>query len=87
MKRLGRRLIRGVIVVGMLLPFVPLLIWSVSFRWFYPNLLPESLSGRAWQYVFSPQAEVFSALGYSTLIALLVTILSIVIGLPAGRAL
>lgn len=87
MKRWGHRLIIGGIVGGVLLPFVPLLIWSVSFRWFYPNLLPESLSGRAWQYVFSPRAEVFSALGYSTLVALSVTILSIVIGLPAGRAL
>ena len=82
-----RAFILAAIVVGVLLPFVPLLLWSVSFRWLYPSVLPESLSLRAWQYVFSPRAQVLSALGYSTLVALLVTTLSIVIGLPAGRAL
>jgi putative spermidine/putrescine transport system permease protein len=87
MARFGRRFIIWGIVLGVLLPFIPMLIWSVSFRWLYPDVLPESLSGRAWLYVFSPHAKVLSALGYSTLVALLVTALSLLIGLPAGRAL
>ena len=66
---------------------VPLLIWSVSFRWFYPDIVPTELSWRAWEYVFSPTNDVFGALLDTTLIALLVTMLSILVGVPAGRAL
>ena len=38
--RAARRAVRAAIVVGVLLPLLPLLLWSVSFRWFFPALLP-----------------------------------------------
>ena len=87
----GRRLI-GLfvavgIVVGILAPLLPLTIWSVSSNWYFPALLPAELSTRAWEYVFSPTSRVLAGLWQGTLIALITTFLSILIGIPAGRAL
>lgn len=74
------------IVVGVLLPFIPLVVWSFSHRWYFPALVPTEWSMRAWNYVFSASSQVPKALGYSTAVALVVTLLSILIGIPAGRA-
>lgn len=76
-----------VLLLWLVAPMIPLFIWSVSFRWFFPDVLPSQLSPRAWEYVLSPTAEVIPALLTTTIIAVAVTVLSILIGVPAGRAL
>ncbi|HMQ52547.1 MAG TPA: ABC transporter permease [Anaerolineae bacterium] len=86
LQRLLRGLVVAAIVGGLLLPFIPLIIWSVSHRWYFPAVTPTEWSLRAWRYVFSPNTQVLTALGYSFTIATLTTLLSIVIGIPAGRA-
>lgn len=75
------------IVLGVLLPLLPLLIWSFSHRWFFPAPLPTEWSLRAWEYVFSGSSQVGRALVNSTLVATAVTFLATLIGIPAGRAL
>lgn len=75
------------LVVGALLPFVPLLLWSVARTWRYPDLLPSEYSLRALRLVGDPQSSVVQALATSTTIALLVAAVSGGIGLSAGRAL
>lgn len=75
------------IVVTVVLPMLPLVVWSISSGWFFPELVPPELSGRAWQYVVSPTAMVGKALGNSLMIALSVTGICVVLGVPAGRAL
>jgi putative spermidine/putrescine transport system permease protein len=70
-----------------LLPFVPLVLWSVAFSWRFPSLLPSAWSTRAWQYLVTPASKMQEAIVASTLIALVVTALSIAIAIPAGRAL
>lgn len=81
------RLLIITLVGGLLLPFIPLIIWSFSHRWYFPALLPSEWGLRAWQYVFSPGSRVLPALVYSSLIGLAVTGLAALIGIPAGRAL
>lgn len=81
------RLVVIALVAGLVLPFVPLVIWSFSQRWYFPALLPTEWSLRAWRYVFSPGSRVGAALGYSVVIGLGVTGLAVLIGVPAGRAL
>ncbi|MEO0561296.1 MAG: ABC transporter permease [Chloroflexota bacterium] len=76
-----------VLLLWLVAPMIPMVIWSFSFRWFFPNVLPSEFSSRAWEYVFSPTADVFPAFVTTTLIAVIVTVLSILIGVPAGRAL
>jgi putative spermidine/putrescine transport system permease protein len=74
------------IVAGVLLPIIPLLLWSFSHRWFFPQILPSVLKLRAWAYVGSPESKVLAALTNSLLIAVLVTAAAAVLGIPAGRA-
>jgi putative spermidine/putrescine transport system permease protein len=75
------------IVVAVIAPLLPLAIWSFSFRWYFPDLLPSELSMRAWKYVFSDASGVPRAMVNSILVAITVTLISIAIGIPAGRAL
>ena len=75
------------IVLGVLAPLVPLAVWSFSSRWFFPALLPPETSARAWRYVLSPASGVLAALGNSIAIAVIVTVVDVALGVPAGRVL
>lgn len=77
----------ALLVTWLILPLIPLAIWSVSRSWYFPDLLPSAYSARAWTYVFSPTSDILPALGRTALIALGATFLSALVGLPAGRAL
>lgn len=75
-------------LIAVLLPFLPLLLWSFSSRWFYPELLPSQFGMRAWSYVFGTAGnQILDGLYHSTTIALTTTLISLLVGLPAGRAL
>ena len=67
-------------------PLVAFLFNAFAFRWFYPQLIPAEISLRAWTTVFDPNSKVLEAFLTSVGIALGVTLTSIVIGLPAARA-
>ena len=66
---------------------VPLFIWSFSHGWFFPSLLPSDYSLKAWRYVVSPTSGVLASLWDTILISAGATLLSILVGVPAGRAL
>lgn len=86
----GRRrgaLLRILLPLGVLLPLVPLLIWPFSSGWAFPRLLPEMVNLRAWTYLFSPASRLGRALLNSSVIAVVVTGLCAVVGIPAGRTL
>jgi putative spermidine/putrescine transport system permease protein len=82
-----RRIMYLGIVLGVLLPVLPLLIRAFSHRWAFPGILPSSGSLRAWRYILDPGSRVLLSLGNSLIIALSVSFLSMLIGIPAGRAL
>jgi len=73
--------------IGVLLPLLPQLLWSFAASWFFPNLLPQQWGLKAWRYLLSPSSQVGEALVNSTLLALAVVLLAIIIGLPAARVL
>jgi len=75
------------IVVTVGLPLSALIVWSVAFRWNYPDVLPEQWGRQAWSYVASPSSRVFEGLRHSLVIGVLVTAMANVIGLPTARAL
>jgi putative spermidine/putrescine transport system permease protein len=75
------------IIVAILAPLVPMVIWSFGSSWFFPDLLPSKVSMRAWTYVFSKTSRAVEALWQGTLIALAATLLSMIVSIPAGRAL
>ncbi|RMF81591.1 MAG: ABC transporter permease [Chloroflexi bacterium] len=77
----------GLILLFLLLPLLTFLINAFAFRWFYPQFFPKELSLQAWDNIFAPNFKVGEALWNSTLIAVVVTWVSIIIGIPAARAL
>ena len=86
-RHVGRGIALGVMVFLLLVPFVPLIFWSVSRRWVFPQLIPAELSDRAWSYVFSDRSEVIDGLVTSLIIATAVAVIAASIGLSGGRAL
>ncbi len=76
-----------VLVLLITLPLLPVLVWSFSATWFFPNLVPTRLDLRSWEYVFSADAKVIPAFLTSLTIASIVAVIAGLIGLSAGRAL
>ncbi len=73
------------ILIG--LPFIPLILSSVSYGWQWPNILPESFSFRAWEYVLVGSSGTWQAVSVSLLIAFIVTAVNILLAVPAANAL
>jgi putative spermidine/putrescine transport system permease protein len=75
------------LLLGLLLPFVPLVVWSFAATWRFPALLPQRYSLRPLRIVSDPSSDVLTGLATSTTIAVVVALVSGAIGLAAGRAL
>ena len=75
-------------ITAVLFPFLVLVLWSFSARWFYPQLWPDQWGLRAWQYIIGVAgSQIISGLVQSILVALATAVVSIGVGVPAGRAL
>ena len=82
-----RNLTALLLVIWLVLPLIPLAIWSFGRGWTYPMLLPRDFTLQPWAYALSPQSGVLHSLCLTTGIALAATLLSVLLGVPAGRAL
>ncbi len=80
---LGLTLVAALVV----LPFVPLVLWTFAGEWRFPDLLPSEWSLRGVRYLLEPGGKVVSATLTSLLIGVSVALASVVVGLPAGMAL
>jgi putative spermidine/putrescine transport system permease protein len=81
------RLVAVIFTAGLaLLPILLLIVYSFAESWFWPALVPGRWSARAWTYVLSDDSGVFGAAVSSLVIASAVTILAILIAIPAARA-
>ena len=77
--------LRVTLIVGVvLLPLVPLVVWSVAGVWRYPDLVPQRFTDRGLGVIAG--GDVVRALGTSLLVSTSVAVLATVIGLSAGRA-
>lgn len=83
----GGRIALVLIVVAILLPLVPLIIHSFARAYVFPQLLPAEWSTRAWRIVLATDGGTWNALGWSVVVAVAVTALSLLVALPAGRVL
>jgi putative spermidine/putrescine transport system permease protein len=82
------RLLAGLVLAGwMVLPILPLVVWSVAHGWRFPDLLPQTWSAEAWQFALSPASGVLGSFALTTFVAGATTLLAAVVGVPAGRAL
>lgn len=66
-------------------PLTNLLLLAVSGKWQYPAPLPQSLSLEWWEFVLT-QDDVLSSISLSFLIAITVTVCSIIVCIPAAYA-
>lgn len=82
------RVITGaMLITWLVLPLVPLAIWSFAKGWFFPSILPKRWSMDAWEYALSDVSGVLESLWLTIGISIAATLLSILVGVPAGRAL
>ena len=83
-----RPLLIPAIITAIALPFLPLVLWSFSERWFFPDLLPARFGLRAWAYVFGTAGpQIVDALWQSVCVSGATTLISVAVGVPAGRVL
>ncbi len=73
-------------VISILLPIPVLLLWSVTGRWPWPNLLPESYTLRTLEELFFGSAKLPQILGSSILLAAIVATLGTILGIMTARA-
>lgn len=69
-----------------LLPLLLFIVYSFAQSWFWPSLIPAQWSAHSWAYVLSEESGVFAAAGSSFAIAAAVSMLALVVALPAARA-
>ena len=77
----------GAMALWVLVPFIPLFLWSFTQSWFWPNLLPNIWGVRAWRYSFAPYSKVLEAIWTTILLSLFVTFLNIIICLLPAKVL
>ena len=79
----------GVAALAFMLPIVTAVLWSLvdpDVGWFPPDVVPASLSLANWDHMLAIP-ELLESLGRSLVIAVLVTLLCTVLGLPTGFSL
>lgn len=85
----GRRLFElimiGVFFVYFFGPVINLALLAISGKWNYPALLPQTFSLKWWQWVFQ-QTDLIGPMRLSFEFAIIVTVLSMFICLPAAYA-
>jgi putative spermidine/putrescine transport system permease protein len=74
-----------VLILVILGPLYSVVLWAFAERWQYPSLIPTQFGLRYWGETFS-RADILRALPFSIVLALVVTLLSAVICLPASYA-
>lgn len=78
--------INGLIALSIILPILLLVLWSVSTRWPWPDLLPHSFSWRGISDLWRQNYDFTRILLSSMLISIVVAILSVFISLTTSRA-
>lgn len=87
MRALVRPVGLALLLLGLLLPLAPLVLWAFADRWRFPALLPTEFGTRAISLLDDPGADVVEGLITSAVIATAVAVIAGAIGLSAGRAL
>lgn len=70
-----------------IIPFIPATLASLGGVWRFPLVIPEGWSFRAWEAVFRENSGTLSAIWTSLWIALCVTVINVLVSVPAAYAL
>lgn len=70
-----------------MLPLIVIVIWSFTKNWPWPNLLPKEFGLRGWKHFLNPSSRSLETLLSSIWLSLVVTVIALIISIPAGKAL
>lgn len=94
LKKAAELILLVVVFVSVVGPMLSLVIWSVAQKWFWPNLLPQTITFDYWKQALGLQTSmaigavsIVSAFLLSLGIALATVVISMLISVPAGYAL
>lgn len=76
-----------ILTLFLVLPFIPLIVWSFTKQWPWPLLLPEKWSLDSWNYLFSVSGRAGAGLLNSWIVASLTLCGNLLLGIPAARGL
>ncbi|RDY26341.1 ABC transporter permease subunit [Romboutsia weinsteinii] len=79
-----KRLILDIILIVFTVPLLILVVWSFTTSWPFPDFLPSSLSFRGLEYIFN--IENLKVLTNSILISVVVVVITVIISIPAAKA-
>ncbi|MGM0502859.1 MAG: ABC transporter permease [Bacillota bacterium] len=75
------------LVFVLVFPLLVLALWAFAGDWSWPGLIPQEWTIEGWKYFIDPVNGALDALKTSFLIGLGVTLLSLLVSIPAGKAL
>ena len=84
--RKALKLILAITLVIIMLPVAVIIIWTVTGRWPWPYLLPETYSIRSLTEMFTGSSKIYEVLISSIILAALVAVLGTIIALMTARA-
>lgn len=79
-----KNLIINIILITLTMPLLILFIWAVASSWVFPKIIPNEFSIRGFEYILS--SENVRILINSILISIAVVILTMMISIPASKA-
>lgn len=82
-----KRSLMNIIFIVLLFPFVIMIGWSVAASWSWPSLVPQALTLRAFSFLIDPTTRAFKILLSSIVLSSVVTLMTLIISIPAARAL
>lgn len=78
------KLIINLILISLICPILVLFIWALTSSWVYPKIIPGEISLRGIEYLF--HSENIKVLINSLFISVVVVLLTIIISIPAAKA-
>lgn len=81
------KIILNTLVFLLIFPLVIILVWSFSKIWPWPDIFPKEFGLRGFKYVFNPSNKSLKILGFSIWLSTVVTFITLLISIPAAKAL
>ncbi|MBZ4688006.1 MAG: putative spermidine/putrescine transport system permease protein [Clostridia bacterium] len=75
------------VIILLIFPLAVMFMWSFARSWPWPYLLPQDFGLRGWKYFFNPTSKALFTLFLSVLLSLIVTIVTLVLSIPAAKSL
>lgn len=87
MKKIFYEVAFATIMIVLIVPLIFIFIWAFTRSWPYPQILPSEFTLRGISQILDPKNNILSVLLFSVRLSSIVAFISILISIPAGKAL